>query len=49
MHGRRDLKDMGSYRTEEDAMQVVSGALHAPEVHLKRLLQEMCRARWRDL
>jgi Fic family protein len=35
MHGRRDLKDMGSYRTEEDAMQVVSGALHAPEVHFE--------------
>jgi len=35
MNGRRDLKDIGRYRTHESAMQVVSGPLHAPEVHFE--------------
>jgi len=33
MNGRRDISDVGRYRTHEDAMQIVSGALHAPRVH----------------
>ncbi|MEQ9098908.1 MAG: Fic family protein [Imperialibacter sp.] len=31
--GRRDLLDIGTYRTHEDPMQVVSGALSNPKVH----------------
>ena len=30
--GRRDLQDIGSYRRHAEAMQIVSGAVHAPEV-----------------
>ncbi|MDE0943652.1 MAG: Fic family protein [Alphaproteobacteria bacterium] len=33
--GRRDLTDVGCYRTHEDAMQVVSGAAHAPTIHFE--------------
>jgi Fic family protein len=33
MNGRRDLSDIGRYRTHADPMQIVSGALHAPRVH----------------
>ncbi|NJS14351.1 MAG: Fic family protein [Sphingopyxis sp.] len=35
MNGRRDVTDIGRYRTHEDAMQIVSGALHAPRVHFE--------------
>jgi Fic family protein len=35
MHSRRDIKDIGRYRTENEPMQVVSGAIHAPEVHFE--------------
>jgi Fic family protein len=35
VHGRRDLRDIGRYRTDEEAMQVVSGAIHAPRVHFE--------------
>lgn len=35
MNGRRDLADIGRYRRHEDAMQIVSGALHAPKVHFE--------------
>ena len=35
MNGRRDIADVGSYRTHDDAMQIVSGALHAPRVHFE--------------
>ncbi len=31
----RDLKDIGRYRTDEEAMQVVSGTLYAPRVHFE--------------
>jgi Fic family protein len=46
--GRRDLKDVGRYRTGEEPMQVVSGALHAPKVQFEappspRLPTEMAR------
>lgn len=34
-NGRRDLQDMGRYRTHADPMQIVSGALHEPEVHFE--------------
>ncbi len=34
-NGRRDLKDIGCYRTHAEPMQVVSGALHAPKVHFE--------------
>lgn len=33
MNGRRDVNEIGTYRTHADAMQIVSGALHAPRVH----------------
>lgn len=32
---RRDLRDIGHYRTDEEAMQVVSGAIHAPRIHFE--------------
>ena len=33
--GRRDVKDVGSYRTHIEPMQVVSGAIHDPKVHFE--------------
>lgn len=33
--GRRDLNRVGGYRTGDDPMQVVSGAVHAPHVHFE--------------
>lgn len=33
--GRRGLRDVGRYRTDEEPMQVVSGAIHAPRVHFE--------------
>lgn len=46
--GRRDLADIGRYRTHEDAMQVVSGAAHDPNIHFgappsKKMQAEMER------
>lgn len=35
MKGRRDLMDIGRYRTHEDAMQVISGPLHKPKIHFE--------------
>ena len=35
MNGRRDIVDIGRYRTHDDAMQIVSGPLHAPRVHFE--------------
>ncbi|WP_067104897.1 Fic family protein [Sphingopyxis granuli] len=48
MNGRRDLADIGAYRTHTDPMQIVSGALHAPRVHFEappsdRVPEEMAR------
>jgi Fic family protein len=34
-NGRRDLKDIGCYRTHEDPMQVVSGRLDLPKIHFE--------------
>ena len=33
--GRRDLKNVGGYRTHVEPMQVVSGAIHDPKVHFE--------------
>lgn len=33
--GRRDLIDIGAYRTHEDPMQVVSGSINRPRVHFE--------------
>ncbi len=35
MSGRRDIKDVGCYRTDPEPMQVVSGAIGAPKVHFE--------------
>ncbi len=35
MNGRRDIADVGRYRTHDDPMQIVSGAIHAPRVHFE--------------
>jgi Fic family protein len=35
MNGRRDLQDIGSYRTHSEPMQVVSGYAHKPTVHFE--------------
>ena len=46
--GRTDLKSVGSYCSDSEAMQIVSGALHQPKVHFeappsKRVPKEMSR------
>jgi Fic family protein len=35
MSGRRDIKDVGCYRTNDEPMQVVSGAISAPKIHFE--------------
>ena len=35
MNGRRDLQDIGSYRTHPDPMQIVSGSMGRPIVHFE--------------
>jgi Fic family protein len=35
MRGRRDTKDVGRYRTRDEPMQVVSGAIGAPKIHFE--------------
>lgn len=35
MQGRRDIKDVGRYRTHAEPMQIVSGPVHAPKVHFE--------------
>ena len=34
-NGRRDLQDIGRYRTHDEPMQIVSGSVHDPEVHFE--------------
>jgi Fic family protein len=34
-NGRRDLKDIGQYRTHSEPMQIVCGALYSPKVHFE--------------
>jgi Fic family protein len=48
MSGRRDLRDVGRYRTSAEPMQVVSGAMYKPKVHFeappsKKVPAEMAR------
>jgi Fic family protein len=38
MSGRRDIKGVGGYRTSDEPMQVVSGAIGAPKVHFEATL-----------
>jgi Fic family protein len=35
VHGRGDLRDIGHYRTGNEPMEVVSGAIHDPRVHFE--------------
>ncbi|MGM0582125.1 MAG: Fic family protein [Bacteroidota bacterium] len=35
MNGRRDLEDIGRYRSHEDPMQIVSGRIDQPNVHFE--------------
>jgi Fic family protein len=35
VQGRRDLRDIGRYRTDKQPMQIVSGAIHEPRVHFE--------------
>ncbi|MBM3763492.1 MAG: Fic family protein [Acidobacteria bacterium] len=47
-NGRRDLKDIGRYRIDDEPMRVVSGSIHAPRVHFEappsaRVTSEMAR------
>jgi Fic family protein len=47
-NGRRDLTDIGRYRTHGEPMQIVSGAIHAPKVYFEappsaQMLSEMQR------
>ncbi len=35
MQGRRDLRNVGRYRSDSEPMQVVSGPIHAPKVHFE--------------
>ncbi len=46
--GRSDLRDIGRYRSDNEPMQVVSGAIHAPKAHFEappasRVPKEMAR------
>lgn len=48
MNGRRDLLDIGRYRTSPESIQVVSGSLYAPRIHFeappsRRVTKEMAR------
>ena len=35
VHGRRDLRIIGGYRSTEEPMQIVSGAIYAPRIHFE--------------
>lgn len=35
MRGRKDIRVIGGYRTHAEAMQVVSGSIHDPEIHFE--------------
>jgi Fic family protein len=34
-NGRRDLNDIGRYRTHQEPMQIVSGPIHSPRIHFE--------------
>ncbi len=48
VHERRDLRDIGRYRTGEEAMRVVSGAIHAPKVHFEAPPSSTMRREMKD-
>jgi Fic family protein len=54
MKGRTDLSSVGKYRTTEEPMQVVSGAMYAPKVHYEappsaKVAREMAKfLKWFD-
>lgn len=35
LNGRRDIRNIGGYRTHSEPMQIVSGAVHRPKVHFE--------------
>ena len=35
LNGRKDIKEIGRYRSNPEPMQVVSGSIHAPKVHFE--------------
>ena len=39
-NGRKDLKDIGGYRTHEDPMQVISGPIGNPKIHFEAPLSK---------
>lgn len=48
MKGRRDIQDVGRYRSDDEPMQVVSGVLYEPKVHFEappsaKIPKEMAR------
>jgi Fic family protein len=43
-NGRRDLNDIGRYRTHAEPMQIVSGAIYAPKVHFEAPLSAQMMA-----
>ena len=47
-NGRRDLVDIGRYRTHKDAMQVVSGSIHQPKVHFEAPPSDQMKAQMDD-
>lgn len=34
-NGRRDLHDIGQYRTHQEPMQIISGPIHSPKIHFE--------------
>jgi Fic family protein len=44
MNGRRDIANIGCYRTHADAMQIVSGPLHQPRIHFEAPPSDRVRA-----
>lgn len=48
-NGRRDLKDVGCYRTHTDAMQVVSGSIHQPKIHFEAPPSEQMGSKMEEL
>ena len=47
--GRRDLIDIGRYRTLSEPMQVVSGPLHRPLVHFEAPPSQQVSRKWTAL
>ncbi len=49
LQGNLKIKDVGTYRTHTDPMQVVSGALHKLKVHFEAPPSEKHRWKWKGL